>query len=278
MFTVIDQGVNHIDICFFFLALGSNFDMIFTRKNTKDMVLLNDEINIPTMRAVTVAMFVKADSHFTTGTLFTYSVPGSPTDILSISFNALHIEVILKGTVVKAPFKLLDDSWHFVGVVWNAMNNSTLSIYIDGLAIETVHDVLAPEETLTGGGWIVLGQQYFADSVVPAKLSQSFVGTIHQVNMWNVAAMADHMWNAAHNCTWPIGGSVRAWISFLSGIKGQIQRRFPTKCKGMLERAFYGSIILALRQLSILILAMAPDRTPRALGGKGLSFFYRETS
>ena len=258
----------------FVLALGSNFDLVFTRKSTEDMVLLNDEINIPTMRAVTVALFVKADSHFTTGTLFTYSVPGSPTDILSISFNPLHIEAILKGTVVKAPFKLLDDSWHFVGVVWDGMNNSTLSIYIDGLAIERVHNVLVPEETLTGGGWIALGQQYFADSVVPAKLSQSFVGTIHQVNMWDIPAMVDDMWDAAHNCTWPIGGNVRAWISFLSGIKGQIQRRFSTKCKGVLERAFYASIILASRQLSILILTKTPARTRRALGDIELSLFH----
>ena len=237
------------------------------------MVLLNDEINIPTMRAVTVAMFVKADSHFTTGTLFTYSVPGSPTDILSISFTPLHIEAILKGTVVKTPFKLLDDSWHFVGVVWDGMNNSTLSIYIDGLAIERVHDVLAPDETLTGGGWIALEQQYFADSVVPANILQSFVGTIHQVNMWNVAAMADHMWNAAHNCTWPIGGSVRAWVSFLSGIKGQIQRRFPSVKVCWNERFTVASYQLGSRQLSILIPAMAPVRTLRVLGGIDCPFF-----
>ncbi|KAK2557436.1 hypothetical protein P5673_020162 [Acropora cervicornis] len=40
------------------------------------------------------------------------------------------------------------------------------------------------------------------------------------------------MWNAAHNCTWPIAGGVRAWSSFLQGTKGKVEKRFITHCKG----------------------------------------------
>ena len=58
-------------------------------------------------------------------------------------------------------------------------------------------------------------------------------GTLHQVNIWDVPATADQMWNAAHNCTWPIAGGVRAWSSFLQGTKGQVERRFITHCKGV---------------------------------------------
>ena len=87
--------------------------------------------------------------------------------------------------------------------------------------------------TITGGGWIVLGQRYLAENKT-AVLSTAFVGTLHQVSLWDVPATADHMWNAAHNCTWPIAGSVRAWSSFLSGIKGNVEKRFMTQCQGML--------------------------------------------
>ena len=49
----------------------------------------------------------------------------------------------------------------------------------------------------------------------------------------DVPATADQMWNAAHNCTWPIAGGVRAWSSFLQGTKGQVEKRFITHCKGV---------------------------------------------
>ena len=86
--------------------------------------------------------------------------------------------------------------------------------------------------TITGGGWIVLGQRYLAEEKI-SSLSTAFAGTLHQVSLWDEPATADHMWNAAHNCTWPIAGSVRAWSSFLQGIKGKVQKRFITQCKGI---------------------------------------------
>ena len=86
--------------------------------------------------------------------------------------------------------------------------------------------------TINGGGWIVLGQRYIAEEKM-SLLSTAFEGTLHQVSLWDVPASADHMWNAAHNCTWPVAGSVRAWTSFLQGIKGKVQKRFMTQCKGI---------------------------------------------
>ena len=216
------------------LALGSDFDLVFKRKSTQDVVLLDDRVGIPNMESLTVAMFVKADSRFQTGTLFAYSVPGKPQDIFILSLAKDHIVVTLKTAVLNAPFNLADDAWHSVGVVWDGMGNgSVLAIYMDGLVIEKLSNPLPSGEILTGGGWIALGQRLTASGPA-AEASDSFVGSLHQVNLWNVPATKDHMWNAAHNCTWPIGGSVKAWINFLLGAKGKIQRSFPTKCKGRL--------------------------------------------
>ena len=87
-------------------------------------------------------------------------------------------------------------------------------------------------QTITGGGWIVLGQRYLAEEKTSVP-STAFVGTLHQVNLWDVPATADQMWTAAHNCTWPIAGGVRGWSSFLQGIKGKVEKRFITQCKGI---------------------------------------------
>ena len=78
---------------------------------------------------------------------------------------------------------------------------------------------------------MVLGQEFLAEKQASA-LSNAFVGTLHKDSFWDVPATADHMWNAAHNCTWPIAGSVRAWSSFLLGIKGKVEKRFMTQCQG----------------------------------------------
>lgn len=218
-------------------VIGSNFDLIFERKSTDDMVLLSDGKGIPSMRSFTIAMFVRADSRYNSGTLFTYSVAGQPEsdDIIVLSFTESQVRLEIKDEVVSADYKLADDHWHYVGVVWDGLSGNT-SVYIDRKEMKKASNVKMGD-TITGGGWIVLGQRYFAEEKTPA-FSTAFVGTMHQVSLWDVPATADHMWNAAHNCTWPIAGSVRAWSSFLPGIKGQVEKRFMTQCKGICFSSF----------------------------------------
>ena len=194
------------------------------------MVFLPDGKNIPSMIGFTIAQFVRADSKYTSGTLFSYSVPENPEDIIILSYIESQIVLEIKDEKLRADFRLADDSWHFVGVTWDGGLGST-SVYIDGMEIKKVSNVKT-EEIITGGGWIVLGQRYLAEEKI-AALSSAFVGRLHQVSIWNVAATRDHMWNAAHDCSWPIAGSLRAWSSFLPGIKGQVEKRFMTQCKGI---------------------------------------------
>ena len=213
-------------------VLGSNYDLIFKRKTADDMVLLSDGKGIPSMRYFTIAMFVRADSTYKSGTLFSYSVDGQPEsdDIIVISFTGSQVHLEIKDEVVRADFKLADDHWHYLGVVWNGITGN-VSLYIDSDEIKKARHVKMGD-TITGGGWIVLGQRYLAEGRTKS-LSTAFGGTLHQVSLWDVPATADHMWNAAHNCTWPIAGSVRAWSSFLPGIKGQVEKRFMSQCKGI---------------------------------------------
>jgi len=196
------------------------------------MILLSDGKSIPNMRYFTIAMFVRADSRYKSGTLFSYSVVGQPKsdDIIVLSFNESCVHLEIKDEVVRADYKLADDHWHLLGVVWNGTTGS-VSVYIDSDEVKKARDIKIGE-TITGGGWIVLGQRYLAGEQTKS-ISTAFSGTLHQVSVWNVLATADHMWNAAHNCKWPIAGSVRAWSSFLPGIRGQVEKRFMTQCKGI---------------------------------------------
>jgi len=196
------------------------------------MVLLSDGKSIPNMRYFTIAMFVRANSTYKSGTLFSYSVAGQPDsdDIIVLSFTESQVHLEIKDEVVRANYKLADDHWHYLGVVWNGLTGN-VSVYIDREEIEKVSNVKIGE-TITGGGWIVLGQRYLAEEQT-TSLSTAFRGTLHQVSVWDIPATANHMWNAAQNCTWPIPGNVRSWSSFLPGIKGQVEKRFMTQCKGI---------------------------------------------
>lgn len=196
------------------------------------MVLLSDGKGIPSMRYFTIAMFVLADSNYKSGTLFSYSVAGQPEsdDVIVLSFTESQIHLQIKDEVVRADYKLADDQWHYLGVVWNGVTGNVF-VFVDRDKIKKARNIKIGD-TITGGGWIVLGQRYLAEDLTKS-ISTAFGGTLHQVSLWDVPATADHMWNAAHNCTWPIAGSVRAWSSFLPGIKGQVEKRFMTQCKGI---------------------------------------------
>jgi len=224
------------------IFLGSNFDLIFKRQTTNDMVLLTDGDSVPNMRSLTIGLYIKANSAYKSGTLFSYSVPSYPKDIVILSFGESKIEMRIKDKVVRANFQLADDLWHFLGIIWNGIDGS-VSVYIDGREIKKTKNVLR-DDTITGGGWVVLGQRYLAGEK-RSSLSTAFVGTLHQVNVWNVPGTSDHMWKAGHNCSWPIAGSMVGWTSFLPGIKGEVEKRFMTQCKALDTCTFNCSHFLA---------------------------------
>lgn len=122
-------------------VLGSNFDLIFKRQTTSDMVILSDGDSIPSMRFFTIAMFVRADAAYKSGTLFSYSVLTEPNDTIILSFTENQVQLMVKGEVVSADFKLADGGWHYLGVVWNGATGE-VSVYIDGPEIKRDTNVL----------------------------------------------------------------------------------------------------------------------------------------
>ena len=218
---------------FIFVAvLGSNFDLIFKRQNSSDMVILSDGESVPTLDSFTIALFVRADSKYKSGTLFSYSVPKEPNETIILSYTKSQVEIKIKDETIRVNFELADDRWHYVAVVWDGMTG-LVSVYIDGPEIEKKVNVLTGD-AISGGGWIVLGQRYLAGEN-RSLLSTAFVGTLHQVNFWNAPGVPAHMTILAYNCTWPVAGTTLGWTSFLFGIKGNVEKRFMTQCKGIWE-------------------------------------------
>ena len=113
------------------------------------MVILSDGGSIPNMRFFTIALFAKADSTHKSGTLFSYSVPNMPNNIIILSFIESKVQLEIKDEVVSADFKLADDDWHYLGVIWNGMTGN-VSIYIDRTEVKSKGNVLQGNEEEEG--------------------------------------------------------------------------------------------------------------------------------
>ena len=193
------------------------------------MVLLPHNNRITDMPYFTVAMFVRADSKFKSGTLFGYSVEQKANETILLYFSALQIHLKVKDKIISANATIADDKWHFVGGVWSG-KTGVGSVYFDGLEIGREYNVLKGS-IMSGGGWMSLGKRYLAAQNKPDQ-STFFSGSLHEVNVWYTAALPDHMYLGAQNCTWPIPGSTRGWPDFLFGIKGNVEKKFKSDCKG----------------------------------------------
>ena len=109
------------------------------------MVILSDGDSIPNMMSFTIALFVKGDSSHKSGTLFSYSVPNMPNDNIILSFTGSKVQLGIKDEVVSADFKLADNDWHYLGVIWNGMTGN-VSVYIDRTEVKSKENVLQGKE------------------------------------------------------------------------------------------------------------------------------------
>ena len=109
------------------------------------MVILSDGDSIPNMRFFTIALFVKAESTHKTGTLFSYSVPNMPNNTIILSFTESKVQLGIKDEVVSADFKLADNDWHYLGVIWNGMTGN-VSVYIDRREVKSKGNILQGNE------------------------------------------------------------------------------------------------------------------------------------
>ena len=123
------------------------------------MVILSDGESIPTMRFFTIALFVRADPEYSSGALFSYSVPGVPQDVIILSFTESQVKLAIKTEVVAADFKLPDNNWNYVGVVWSGTTGD-VSVYINGPEIKRARNILKGEILLTSQQQLSSGHKF----------------------------------------------------------------------------------------------------------------------
>lgn len=210
----------------FLTALGDNFDILFNRKTSTDVVIVADEGKKPNLANITIAFWLNADENYNNGTPFSYYVPCSPQERIEVFFTVSTLQVKVKNDSLDASCRIIDGNWHFIGVIWSG-DMGIFSLYLDGQELSRVQ--VPTGVSLVRGGYMILGQKYSFETDI---IEDSYAGLMHQFHIWLTPGSTSHMWNAAHRCSWPIGGDVKAWVEFIFGLKGNTQKRFPTSCKG----------------------------------------------
>ena len=119
-----------------------------------------------------------------------------------------------------------DGRWHHVCFTWESTVGS-YNIYVDG-SQKTAGSGFKRGHVIRGGGALILGQEQ--DSVGGIfQASQSFVGMMSQVNLWNRVLTAQEISHMSKSCR-SEGGNVLKWSDVKHGIRGAVQVIEPSPC------------------------------------------------
>ena len=125
-----------------------------------------------------------------------------------------------------------DGRWHHICVSWRSIDG-VWQFYKDGsLHIHTRG--LRKGYTIRAGGSLVLGQEQ--DSTGGSfDSSQSFQGSLTNVNVWSYVLPANTIKNLSKSCL-SGEGNVYKWSVFLHGIKGKTAVVIPSPCHPLSSR------------------------------------------
>ena len=120
-----------------------------------------------------------------------------------------------------------DGAWHHICITWENTAGSW-QLYKDGIR-EKNGSGLRVGHMIPGGGAVVLGQEQ--DSFEGGfQSSQSFIGELSGVNVWDHVISSDEISQMSNVCT-AEEGNVITWFDFRSGIRGNVQIIEPSSCQ-----------------------------------------------
>ena len=120
-----------------------------------------------------------------------------------------------------------DGRWHHICVTWRN-SDGVWQFYKDG-TLHTHTRGLRKGYTIQGGGSLVLGQDQ--DSVGGGfDSSQSFQGSLTNVNVWSFVLPASSIKSMSRSCLSGPVGNVYKWSDFIYGIKGKAAVVIPSPC------------------------------------------------
>lgn len=83
------------------------------------------------------------------------------------------------------------------------------------------YESLTTLKTIAGGGKLVLGQEQ--DRIGGGfSESESLVGRIYQLDVWDYILSSSEITNLARECSHSLDGSVVRWTDFLPRVRGKI--------------------------------------------------------
>ena len=68
-----------------------------------------------------------------------------PNNTIILFFTESKVQLGIKDEVVSADFKLADNDWHYLGVIWNGMTGN-VSVYIDRREVKSKGNILQGNE------------------------------------------------------------------------------------------------------------------------------------
>ncbi|KAL9959491.1 hypothetical protein ACROYT_G032818 [Oculina patagonica] len=205
-------------------AEGTNFQVTFPEKSVTDYIRFDLQRCKPPLTAFTVCLWLKTADQGDDGTSFSYALPDEDNEILIDHYTSFRFHIARNYRRMETAIN--DDQWHHICATWENAAGSW-NFYIDGALWKTGTDLVAGH-VIDNNGIFVLGQE----QDVPGngfQQSQSFLGQMYGVNMWNRVLTADEISHMSGNCSFGVGNYLR-WSDFLTGLHGNVRKTSPATC------------------------------------------------
>jgi len=178
---------------------------------------VTDYANLRGMRSLTqfTVCFWMKSSASNTGTAFSYAVPRQANELLIYNYNDFRLYI--GDTFMRVHGSANDGRWHHICVTWRN-SDGMWQFYKDG-SLRRYARNLRRGYTIRGGGSLMLGQEQ--DSVGGGFVSsQSFQGSLTNVNVWSYVLTASTIKSLSKSCLLGVGNVYR-WSDFIYGVNGK---------------------------------------------------------
>ncbi|XP_078364409.1 neuronal pentraxin-2-like [Oculina patagonica] len=199
------------------------YDLYFTRGGTSDYVIHH---GLQITDAFTTCFRVRTtDKTEVYRTVVSYSTTSNFNEIVINKMAQIRLEISeeWRDTGVSTN----DGYWHHICASWENKGGSW-KIYKDGVS-QASGSGLKTGHVIKTDGILIIGQEQ--DSFGGGfQTSQSYVGELTDLNMWNRILNASEIFNLSKSCNGG-RGNVKKWSDFKVGIRGDVRVISPSACE-----------------------------------------------
>jgi len=191
------------------------YALLFPRKGTSDYVMTR---GMPSLKAVTVCLWMKTTDTGNEGTPLSYVVSGGVNELLLIDYRNFWFSVGGTGSGRKS-VSVNDGKWHHICLTWeNTAGSWKLckdgKVAASGKGLKTGH-------VIRGNGVLVLGQEQDSEGG-SFDATQSFIGEMTGVNIWDHIIRDQEIMRMSKSCL-KGEGNVFKWRDFKTHVRGSVK-------------------------------------------------------